>query len=239
MCSNPLDKSINLLEVRFKERYLEVEGAFEEMAILLNGDAELLEKLFIDFSRLCVECNLEQVKTENNLLKKAKSKNKEISKKALELYALINEMEDISGESVASSWQYPYLDSLQIIQNASEFNYQINKDKDKPLTMLQKELYAKTFGETINKILKEDPDDALEYFPDPRYIFYAVGKFYEEHSFHSIERQSSPRALLRAFLKYLVFSVKLGIYPSGILSISIKSMTNIISVALDLRCFSR
>jgi len=248
MTNSTLEKNIDLLIERFTNRRYEIKDSVAEIALLLNEDIPSLEKpllakdvgllikfLLHDLARLLVESNLDQIKHENKVLKKAKILTDEISKKSLELYDLITELEKNSHQSSLFDFKHPSLDELQIIKSAAELSYRdLEKKGHVEMAIFRKKNFERSFLKTIKEILRENPEESTEYFPEVKYIFHTTGDFYKAHNYHNIERQASPRALLRLLIKHTIFCVKRGIFPKKMLTISPNALTDIITVALDL-----
>jgi len=228
---NSFDNYAELLQDRFEKRRNdpEVNEALKEVGGLLNNDIEAVNKFLYGVVMVFMRYNPEQAKIEQEALKRAKKLKIKILKKAFEVHELMSELDGIASENIEAEWNFPHLTPLQIIQDASKFSYGL--EQDRMTAKRQKKLYDRTLGKTVNKLLKSEVDD---YCPCPKYMFYAVAKFYEAHVFKDTHRQTSPRTLLRAILKDLIYSVKHELLPKEILQISHKSMTNIINVSLDL-----
>ncbi len=216
-----------LITERFENRLLEVQESLNEISLLLNNDQEQINEFFVYFSISCWGSNPKKLKLDQDELRKAKNINEKIAKKSYELYELLNELESI--ESYDVNW--PIFSLGELIKDAESLSYKL--DPVKKRATRQRWLYKKVLGKTIEKINKLD--ESLEYFPSVKYVLYALNNQSKLHSFRNpIERQTSPRAAIRFFLRELVSCVEHNIFSEKILSISHASVADLFNVALDL-----
>jgi len=225
----------NILEIVEKRIALrsdevEVKKLLNEISYLLNNEEDSINLFFFFFCSVYLKSSPDRMKIDQMVMKRAKYLRKKIVKRSYELHQLLYELDNLrEQEGVDVEINLPFCDSLKIIHSASEIGLKNIKNTSLEIGDKYQDLYEKGLGSTIKEMSSND-----DYFPEMENIFYAVGQFYESHIFIDIDRESSARGFLRAFLKSLIVIAEGGVIPKSILNISSTSISTLINVALDL-----